>query len=740
MDIISSAAFTIALGYIALAIYLSTRKKEEDSAKSRYLGLILLSSAIWTSTLYITLKNFLSGENLFLMSKVPHAAALWVLYYIIRFSLSFKQTITKRLRIFNSAILTSLLIVSALTLFTNLITKGVNVKPITNDYHYGELYNLYSLYVGVLIFSIFTLMIRIHKRLRGLEKLQFSYVSIGISISILFIVSTNLIIPVIKASSKTSIYGPFGTLSLIAFLYYTVLKHRFLSIASFFNRIIYVIIGTATLYSLFYGLIFFYLKVFGSLYTAPVYIIGVVVGIICTLLIRLLFIKLDNTRFIKKKFDAQDYINLLRTKTYIGVSTKAIINDFIEITKPGFGIASIFDITKEEIDDKEYKKYKKFYRYLAKRKSDRQRKIYIYQEDKKIFHKNDLHDEVSALIPIYHNSKLLHLIVLGNRVNHSAYDQEDINVITEAAERINLAVARNVLNDEQQRFNEVLKDKLDVATARLRKQKKQIEEKYQYEKDMIGIMGHELRTPMTVAKGFVELIIKAAKNNTINTEDVMEKANKIHDSILKEADIIETMLSTSHVENNKIALQITPTNVTELLDYSYNAFFKMAEDKQLTLIYNKPNYEIPSIDTDPNRLQEILNNLVSNAVKYTREGHVDINIELVKDRVKISVVDTGIGIPKDEIEKLGRKFYRVNQYLDSKDRVRPGGTGLGLYVVKGLVNALKGELEIESELGEGSKFSVLLPLDAHFKEGEDTIILSKRQDQYDMFAQMGLKK
>jgi two-component system phosphate regulon sensor histidine kinase PhoR len=205
---------------------------------------------------------------------------------------------------------------------------------------------------------------------------------------------------------------------------------------------------------------------------------------------------------------------------------------------------------------------------------------------------------------------------------------------------------------------------------------------------------------------------------------------------MKEADLIQTMLSTAHIDNKKINLQISEMNLHEVIEYSVAAFKKDAEEKGLYLVYEEPAFPVPVIESDPQRVQEIVNNLVSNAVKYTNSGGITVQMELKPGEIIVHITDTGIGIPQKELNNLGRKFYRIHQHLDDKKQiVRAGGTGLGLYVVKGLLEALGGRLDVSSQYGNGSVFSAVFPLKHTFSQ---RTFRAKQIDPNDMFEQLGL--
>jgi len=156
--------------------------------------------------------------------------------------------------------------------------------------------------------------------------------------------------------------------------------------------------------------------------------------------------------------------------------------------------------------------------------------------------------------------------------------------------------------------------------------------------------------------------------------------------------------------------------------------------------------EVPiEVFGDRIRLPEVVDNLLSNAVKYTQKGYVELTIDSDTDDkfIIVKVKDSGPGMPKEAIPHLGTKFFRVQQHLEkvhkdvekgSTQIVRPGGTGLGLYVTFGLVKMMNGSVTVESELGKGSTFTIKIPKYLEQKEKDFS------KDSNDAFARLGLKK
>ncbi|MFK7776310.1 MAG: tetratricopeptide repeat protein [Saprospiraceae bacterium] len=237
--------------------------------------------------------------------------------------------------------------------------------------------------------------------------------------------------------------------------------------------------------------------------------------------------------------------------------------------------------------------------------------------------------------------------------------------------------------------------------AIIEEQKKKVEQSEKYKEQFLANMSHEIRTPMHAISGMVKIL---ERNEHPPSQDVFLHAMKTSSDNL--VVILNDVLDLSKIEAGKLDIESIPTspaavieNVTQILKYK-------AEEKGLQLNY-QIDEEVPDlIMGDPTRLNQILINLAGNAIKFTEKGNVNILLQKENDRLKFSVKDTGIGIPKEKIEKI---FGAFEQAKDSTTRSY-GGTGLGLSISKQLVELQSGKIWAESEEGQGSTFFIELPL------------------------------
>jgi two-component system phosphate regulon sensor histidine kinase PhoR len=219
-------------------------------------------------------------------------------------------------------------------------------------------------------------------------------------------------------------------------------------------------------------------------------------------------------------------------------------------------------------------------------------------------------------------------------------------------------------------------------------------------KDFVSNVSHELRTPLTSIKGYAETLRNEL--DTVAGKKYLETIERNTDRLIN---IVNDLLLLSGLEE-KAVLELEDVDLGVFLENVIRIFDQRVKDKQLSLVINvKAN--LPPIKADRFKLEQMMVNLLDNAVKYTDRGEITVSLDVHDKRVRIQVKDTGIGIPKDDIPRIFERFYVVDR---SRSR-RSGGTGLGLSIVKHIVLLHHGTINIESALGRGTSVTVSLPTD-----------------------------
>jgi len=220
-------------------------------------------------------------------------------------------------------------------------------------------------------------------------------------------------------------------------------------------------------------------------------------------------------------------------------------------------------------------------------------------------------------------------------------------------------------------------------------------EKEKLKKELITYVSHDLKTPLTIIKGYAETILEESKDKNISfyAETILKAVDELSHLITK----LNTLSKLENVEE----LEINEINLEEFIEALITPFKHLAAKKQLGFSYSVVK-DTETVKTDPEKLKMIIVNLLDNAVKFTEIGRVEFKLEKVGEELKITVSDTGPGIPENLIPKIFERFFTI-------DKSRGAGYGLGLAIVKHAVQALNGTIEVRSQVGLGTTFSVTIP-------------------------------
>ncbi len=216
-------------------------------------------------------------------------------------------------------------------------------------------------------------------------------------------------------------------------------------------------------------------------------------------------------------------------------------------------------------------------------------------------------------------------------------------------------------------------------------------------RDLVINVSHELRTPLTAIKGYAETIEGLDRENKLYLEIIKRHT----DRLIK---IVEDLLILNELEESSTKLENAPVDLKKLVDQVVNMFDGRLSDKKLILRI-EADEQVPPVQGDFLRLEQVFINLIDNAIKYTEEGEIKVKLSSEESFVRAEVQDTGIGIPADHIPRVFERFYTV----DKSHSRRLGGTGLGLSIVRHIVNLHGGTVELRSTTGVGTTFVVRLP-------------------------------
>jgi signal transduction histidine kinase len=241
---------------------------------------------------------------------------------------------------------------------------------------------------------------------------------------------------------------------------------------------------------------------------------------------------------------------------------------------------------------------------------------------------------------------------------------------------------------------------LQERNAALRAANEDLKELDKLKSDFVSMVSHELRAPLTNINGSIELMLDDDEMDLQSQRAMLRICGEQSARLTR---LVQGILDTSRIEARKLELHPEAIDVRSVMQ-KITANLHPRND---VFAFQLPEKNPPPVWADPDRLEEILSNLVDNAVKYSPEGGtIDLTTEVSGDRLIVSVADSGIGIPVKELDKIFEKFHRV----DRGDARTTYGHGLGLYIAKRLIEAHDGDIWVDSRPGSGATFSFTLPL------------------------------
>jgi len=222
--------------------------------------------------------------------------------------------------------------------------------------------------------------------------------------------------------------------------------------------------------------------------------------------------------------------------------------------------------------------------------------------------------------------------------------------------------------------------------------------------DFISMASHQLRTPLTSVKGYISMLVNGDFGRlTAEQKRVLSEAYISSDRM---AFIISDFLDVSRLQTGKFELQKTPTHLGEVLDLEIRQLEISATARDINLIY-QPTTDLPTVDCDPNKIRQVMMNMIDNAIFYSPSGSkVEVSLYRHNRQVVFTVRDHGIGVPKAEQHRLFEKFFRAT----NARKARPDGTGVGLYMARKIIVAHGGSIIFESQENVGSTFGFRLPI------------------------------
>ncbi len=575
---------------------------------------------------------------------------------------------------------------------------------------------------GSAILSVILLIQRLIKS-KGREKLQLGYLLLGLILMIGLIIIT-IFLPVAFFQNINFVsFGPLYTLLFLIATAYAMVKHRFLDIRLIVARVVAYI-----------ALIFF----IGFLYTVSLFLIttflidqqldrtNIIISISLALFIafsfqplRRVIEKITDKFFYKDHYDANtllwDLSRIMASTLDLSEICKKILDKLLAAMRVSYG--SIVLIRKSSIiwvggagkTSGAPFKGNDIYHLIHEsyKPHGGSEQVLIYEELSEGKLKSVMREHaITLVLPLIVRDELIGGILLGEKSSGEIYSSEDIDLLKILSPEVAVAVKNSLSYEEIKRFNITLEEEVKHATERLRHANHKLKELDSLKDEFVSIASHELRTPMTAIKSYLWMALNQP-GQTIK-EPLKKYLDISYNSTERLIRLVNDMLTVSRIERNKIELKLAPIDVFEIVKAVYDELKVTADERKIHLTLNKSENMKYMVNGDKEKLREVFQNIVGNALKFTpADGTIKIEIGKKGNMVNVSIADTGPGIPKESMPLLFKKFSKI-EYSYAKHSNQPG-TGLGLYISKQIVSLHNGDIQVQSEVNIGTTFTVLLP-------------------------------
>lgn len=728
INIVSLAIITnLIIGFLAV-------RGKFSNPVNRFLGIFSLVFAIWAGTLYLYENPFIF-DSLFWIKATYSVVVFGIIGCMFYFAYIFPDGKTYPPLQGQVGFLSLAILIEYILLFTDKFVRGVSLKT------FGPATDLGSFYLGFIIYcSIFgfwglIVLIKKYKSSIGLVKSQLKFLFMGLFLFVLTTILLDSILPLLYGDTRYFSISSVGSLFFVGCTAYSIIMHRLLDIRLITGRIVVNTLLISFLVSLMEaGAVSYWL-----ITKTPIRPGVLLVVIVVALIIVLIYDKLNKlasniaSRFLFQS--VYDYQKTLLDATlglskYLDVSklAKVVTNSLEQAMRSDRAVILVRDFNtnyykiETSYGFEERDCLNLVYNISVVSYLEGSGEIVILEEINHIISETENEVEktaleklrsqmkdsqVSVIIPILKNGVMISVILLGDKISKDAYSVQDVDLLKTIATQSAVAFENARLYKEVTSFNEELKLKIQDATSNLQKVNLRLKQLDKLKDDFVSMASHELRTPMTAIKSYIWMALShsdiplSLKLKNYLTKILVSTERLIH--------LVNDMLNISRIESGKVEVKPEIFSIKELVKEVIEEVNLKAKEKNITLGILDSS-QVPQVFADPEKIMQVVLNLVGNSLKFTPNGgKISISFFSDGEMLDVSISDNGVGIAKDDLSKLFTKFGRLdNSYIAA---ATSGGTGLGLYICKSLIELSKGKIWVESDgVGRGATFKFSIPI------------------------------
>ncbi len=705
--------FIIILIPLALLGVLVIRDKPKEKANGIFFVLVI-SIILWLIFNYLENAPLgLKWNDLFL--RLDFALGPFLTYFFLVFALNFPKS--RKYRYFTKIISLPALFFAFFSLFTPYIIRDVRLINNQLFFELGSLFFADVAFTLIYFGSGFFKWILDFRTLKADRRSQLLYIFLGSLIS----VSITLVVNIFFQKSMDIRYfqlANFSVLFFIGFTSYAILKHHLFDIRIVIQRTILYALTFGLFITVYSCLIYLFNRFFALMISPAISsILSAILMLIFYPHFKLYFQKETNRFFYRYPYDADKVLKEINEKCNSQSDPDSYFTCFVNIIEEKVKINKILLIilnrNKEPILIKNHNFSRKLIKYLKDIKcpegifkyfSHNRRaallednypvlKNIITSDHETVINQNEFEKSgVNLILPVYNKGQLIAFFFLGPKLSEEAYYPQDFQLFNTLVDSISLTFENIFLYSELKKYSKNLEEKVTKRTSEL-------EDLNINQARFMADIYHELQTPLAVLKGNLSLMNK----KRLDEFETAKSFVRMDRSVDRLSNLIKDLIFLSRADVGKVELKKENINFSELALNMHDDSLILVEAKGVRLRTDiEKNI---SINGDREKIKSLLFNLISNALKFTPNGK-EIKIRLFKDNNNafFEIEDQGIGIAEKDLPNLFSRFYRIDHGGGEK------GSGLGLAICKWIAEAHGGEIEVKSELGQGSTFKVILPL------------------------------
>lgn len=308
-----------------------------------------------------------------------------------------------------------------------------------------------------------------------------------------------------------------------------------------------------------------------------------------------------------------------------------------------------------------------------------------------------------VLAPILTQDGIAGLIFAGNKSGYSTLTEGDEELISILANQIGQSLENARLFEQVYHSRQELENKVQMRTKELAQALDEVRRISKMKSDFVSAVSHELRTPLTSIKGYASILMSGKLGEVSEAiKDRLDKINKHSDGLVN---LINELLDISRLEAGKMEMKFELHPLQQIMESVADLLEPQLKEKKIELTLDIPK-DLKPVFVDAGQVERVFVNLTNNAIKFTpAEGKINIKVFDSGEFIQVDVSDTGIGIAENDLDKIFEEFYRVDNPINQTLQ----GTGLGLSLVKRIVEAHKGKIGVKSKLNAGTTFSFTIP-------------------------------